>query len=89
MKFPKRFTPRVTDAACARWLQHVQQVDLDAVRQEILAEGREDWIAQGPLMLHVPRLRVSLVAQDGVVITVLTDDGKDARHVPYSFSAPR
>lgn len=70
MSFPRRFEPTVSDHAVIRWLERVQAVDIEAVRQQILDQGRDDWVAQGAVIVRVPALGVSLVAQDGRVITV-------------------
>lgn len=74
MGFPRLFEPRVTDRAVLAWMEHVHGLDAAAVRREILDEGRGDWISQGPLLVHVPRLRITLVSEAGVVITVHTHD---------------
>lgn len=87
--FPKRFEPHVTDHAVVRWLEHVHGLDLADVRREILGEHRGDWVAQGSLMIHVPRLRVSLVANDGAIVTVLTHDNKEGRYVPHQVRTAR
>jgi len=89
MSFPKRFEPHVTDHAVVRWLEHVHGLDARDVRREILGENRGDWVAEGTLMIHVPRLRVSLVNRDGAVVTVLTHDGKEGRYVPQEVRSPR
>lgn len=70
MSFPLRFAPTVSDHAVIRWLERVREFDIEAVREEILDQGRDAWVAQGAVIVRVPALRVSLVAQDGRVITV-------------------
>lgn len=87
--FPKRFEPRVTDHAVVRWLEHVHGLDAADVRREILGEHRGDWVAQGSLMIHVPRLRVSLLNRDGAVVAVLSHDEKEGRYVPQDVRSAR
>lgn len=79
--FPKRFQPEITDHAVVRWLEHVHGLNTADVRREILGEHRGDWLASGPFKLRVPRLRVSLVVKDGVVVTILPH-AKQGRAVP-------
>lgn len=71
MPFPRRFEPTVSDHAVVRWLERVQHFDIEAVRGEILDQGRDAWVAQGAVIVRVPALGISLVAQDGRVITVM------------------
>lgn len=89
MRFPKRFEPHVTDHAVVRWLEHVHGLDAADVRREILGENRGDWIAEGSLMVHVPRLRLSLVTRDGAVVTILSHDRKEGRYVPQEVRTAR
>ena len=71
MTFPRRFEPVVTDHAVVRWLERVQHFDIEAVRAEILDHGRDAWVAQGAVTVRVPDLGISLIAQDGRVISVM------------------
>lgn len=87
--FPKRFEPHVSDHAVVRWLEHVHGLDAADVRREILGEHRGDWVSQGSLMIQVPRLRVTLLNRDGVVVTVLPHHTKEGRYVPQDFRSPR
>lgn len=70
MGFPRRFVPTVTDHAVVRWMERVLDVDVDAIREQILEQGRDSWIAQGAVSVQIPELKVTLVAKDGTVITV-------------------
>jgi hypothetical protein len=79
MRFPRRFTPKVTDHAVLRWIERVRGVDLALVREEILAQGREQWIAEGVASVKLPALRVVLVIREGVVITVRPIGGQVRR----------
>lgn len=47
MQFPRLFEPTVSDHAVVRWLEAVRGIDIEAVRAEILDQGREQWAAQG------------------------------------------
>jgi hypothetical protein len=71
MKFPRIFNPTVSDHAVVRWLEIVRGLDIDAVRAEILDQGREDWAAKGAVYVRVPDLDVSLVAEQGRVISIV------------------
>lgn len=79
MRFPRRFAPTVTDHAVLRWIERVRGVDLDQVRAEILAQGREQWVAEGVASVKLPELGVVLVARDGVVVTVKPTGGQVRR----------
>lgn len=70
MAFPRRFVPTVSDHAVLRWIERVHGVDLEAVREQILDQGREAWLAQGAVSVQVPELKVTLIAKDGCVVTV-------------------
>jgi hypothetical protein len=69
-KFPERFKVSVTDHAVVRWLEGIRGENLDHVREEILAEGRRGWVAQGAVAVRVPALQAVLVAERGTVITI-------------------
>ncbi len=79
----------MTAPAGVRWLEHVPGLDAADVRREILGEHRGDWVAQGSLMIHVPRLRVSLLNRDGAVVAVLSHDEKEGRYVPQDVRSAR
>ena len=79
MRFPRRFTPKVTDHAVLRWIERVDGVDLAKVRAAILAQGREQWIAAGVASVTLPDLGVSLVVRNGVVVTVKPTGGTARR----------
>ena len=79
MRFPRRFIPEVSSHAVVRWMEIFQGADFDHVRAAILAAGREDWIAQGAYTIHVPDLGISLLAQDGTVITIRDHQKPGAR----------
>lgn len=70
MAFPRRFQPKVSDHAMLCWIERVLGLDLDQVREQILAQGREEWVAQGAMSVQVPHLKVTLIVRDGTVVTV-------------------
>lgn len=70
MSFPRRFKPVVTDHALVRWLERVHGMDLDKIREQILDHGRDAWVAQGAVKVHVPSLKITLVAIEGRVVTI-------------------
>lgn len=76
MAFPRRFEPTVSDHAVVRWLERVRGIDIEAVRAEILDQGREQWAAEGAVYVRVPALGVSLVAEQGRIITIVPHAGR-------------
>ncbi len=72
MAFPRRFQPTVSDHASVRWISLVHGGEhlIEAIRAEILAEGREAWVAKGVASVTCPSLRVTIVAKDGAVVTI-------------------
>ncbi|CAN5612076.1 hypothetical protein BH10PSE5_BH10PSE5_01480 [soil metagenome] len=71
MAFPRRFQPTVSDHAVVRWLERVRGVDIEAIRAEILDQGRGQWAAEGAVYVRVPDLGVSLVADQGRILTIV------------------
>ena len=71
MPFPRLFKPTVSDHAVVRWLEIVRGLNIEAIRAEILDQGREEWAAKGAVYVRVPELDVSLVAEQGRVISIV------------------
>lgn len=71
MSFPRIFEPTVSDHAVVRWLERVRGVDIEAVRAEILDQGRGQWAAEGAVYVRVPDLGISLVAEHGRIVTIV------------------
>lgn len=75
---------KVSDHAVVRWLERIKGVDMDAVREEILADGRGatvEFLGEATGEVPIPGHKEKLVCVGGVVVTVTTHNIRKYRQV--------
>lgn len=68
--------PRISDHALLRFIERVYGVDVDAARSEVMTPSVVMALKTGATAITVRG--VKMVAKDGTIVTVLTDEMKNA-----------
>jgi len=66
---PITVSPKVSDHALVRYLERAKNVDIEALRREILTPERESAIRSGARKIKVDN--ISFIVRDQVVVTTI------------------